>query len=81
MKYYLFLDLYLAREASSIKSSNPRDKYEFWKDGCWVQDKDNSLCLCDAMHDYEPYRVMDYKEITEQQAMEIIAKQSAGRKE
>ncbi|MCI5797736.1 MAG: hypothetical protein MR024_03875 [Firmicutes bacterium] len=63
-EYYDFLG-HLAR-CSKLKPT------EFYENGKWIQNERRALHLHDAMMDYGDYSVLDYDDLTEEQAMEMM---------
>lgn len=45
---------------------------EFYRDGKWVKDPKRSRQLTDAIMDYGDYSALDYKDITEEEAIKFI---------
>lgn len=71
--YYDFRGHVARGNANVLEYADLRSRFEFYKDGIWVQDANRSLHLSDAMMDYGEYSPSDYDEITEEQAQSLIA--------
>ena len=72
-KYYILQELWVARLEK--EKSNLEEK-EFYKDGKWEYDAKLNLRLNDCIMDFGDYSCLDYRTVSEEEAMEFIQKKN-----
>ena len=74
-KKYYYYDYHNGNIAREKVGSSYSDGYrfEFYRNGEWVEGEPMSLSLSDAIMCYGGYSVFDYEELTEEEAMRRIA--------